>query len=162
MREHAGAPSFSEIEERVISALQGDNEVGPGFFEGVAERLGVSLDDLFACIQDLKAKGFLKRIGAVVRHQRLGYNDNFLVALCLPPERIEEAGEILAAKSYVSHCYERDVPPEFPFNLFAMVHATSFEEAETMMEEIRDATKAEDIQVLRSLREVKKESMKYF
>ncbi|MHC5038091.1 MAG: Lrp/AsnC family transcriptional regulator, partial [Planctomycetota bacterium] len=69
---------------------------------------------------------------------------------------------ILAAKSYVSHCYERDVPPEFPFNLFAMVHATSFEEAETMMEEIRDATKAEDIQVLRSLREVKKESMKYF
>jgi DNA-binding Lrp family transcriptional regulator len=47
----------------------------------------------------------------------------------VPDEMINELGEKLGALDFVSHCYERPrFLPEWPYNLFAMLHGKSKDE----------------------------------
>jgi len=156
------AGGFSELEKGIVRELQGDMEPRPDLFEGLAGRLGVPLDALLESARGLKESGRLKRIGAVVRHRLIGIEFNAMVAARVPEDRIEELGRRVASRPYVSHCFEREVPPEFPCNLFVMVHGRDEEEGEAILEELRRELGPEEMQVLRSVREVKKESMKYF
>jgi DNA-binding Lrp family transcriptional regulator len=67
--------------------------------------------------------GIVRRIGAVVRHRRLGYEANAMVVWDVPDSEVAAAGARLAADSAVTLCYRRPrVPPDWPFNLFCMVH----------------------------------------
>jgi DNA-binding Lrp family transcriptional regulator len=154
--------NVTDLEKTVIRELQGNPEVRHDFYEAMAGRLDIDTDELLDCIQGLRDRGVLMRIGAVVRHQRIGYNHNFIVALRVPADRTEAAGNALATMDSITHCYEREVPPEFPFNLFAMAHASSEEEMNRIVAEITGAAWADDVQVLESVREVKKVSMTYF
>ncbi|MHC4597487.1 MAG: siroheme decarboxylase subunit beta [Planctomycetota bacterium] len=154
--------NVTELEKAVVQELQGNPDIRHDFYEAMAGRLDISTDELLACIRGLLERGVLMRISAVVRHQRIGYNHNFIVALRVEPEKAEAAGEALAGMDFITHCYERDVPPEFPFNLFAMAHASSEEEKNRIVDEIVKTARASEHQVLESVREVKKESMTYF
>jgi len=65
----------------------------------------------------------VRRLGIVVRHHELGYRANAMAVWDVPDDRIQEAGRLLAAEPDVTLCYRRDRrPPEWPYNLFAMVH----------------------------------------
>ncbi|MHC4779009.1 MAG: siroheme decarboxylase subunit beta [Planctomycetota bacterium] len=154
--------NVSKLEKAVIRELQGNPEIRHDFYESMAGRLDITTDEILKCIQGLRDRGILMRIGAVVRHQLIGYKHNFIVALSVPPERTETAGEALASMEFITHCYEREVPEEFPFNIFAMAHASSPEEKSRIVQAITAAAEADDHQILESVREVKKVSMTYF
>jgi len=67
--------------------------------------------------------GLVRRIGAVVRHRRLGYEANAMVVWDLPDEEAGDAGRRLAADPAVTLCYRRArALPEWPHNLYCMVH----------------------------------------
>jgi DNA-binding Lrp family transcriptional regulator len=67
--------------------------------------------------------GIVRRIGAVVRHRRLGFEANAMVVWDVPDREVSAAGARLAADTAVTLCYRRPrVPPDWPFNLFCMVH----------------------------------------
>ena len=73
----------------------------------------------------------------------------------------------LAARDEVTHCYERPLSEGFPYNLFAMVHATSPEEAHAQHADLHRAVVAElghksDTVMLLSTKEYKKTSMTFF
>ena len=78
-----------------------------------------------------------------------------------------EVGRALAARGEVTHCYERPEAPNVPYNLFAMVHARTVEDAQaqfaSLVEEVARVTTAEVPSVmLLSTREYKKTSMTFF
>ena len=57
-----------------------------------------------------------------------GYTANGMCCFRIE-DSTQEAGRALASLDEVSHCYERPACAEFPYNLFAMIHCSSIDEA---------------------------------
>jgi DNA-binding Lrp family transcriptional regulator len=67
--------------------------------------------------------GVMRRFGVVVRHRELGYTANAMVVWDVPDARVDAVGRLLGAQSAVTLCYQRPRrPPDWPYNLFSMVH----------------------------------------
>jgi DNA-binding Lrp family transcriptional regulator len=85
--------------------------------------LGLPEDEAIATLQRWLESGVVRRIGAVVRHRRLGYAANAMVVWDVPDSEVAQAGERLAADRAVTLCYRRArALPEWPYNLYCMVH----------------------------------------
>jgi hypothetical protein len=68
----------------------------------------------------------------------------------------------MAAFRQVSHCYRREPTPDWPYNLYTMIHAV--DEA-TCIETAKSMSRKADVPeytLLFSKRELKKTSMQYF
>jgi len=84
---------------------------------------GMPEEELIGTLGRWLACGVVRRIGAVVRHRRLGYEANAMVVWDVPDDEASDAGRHLAADSAVTLCYRRArVLPEWPYNLYCMVH----------------------------------------
>ncbi|MGC1955214.1 MAG: Lrp/AsnC family transcriptional regulator, partial [Gammaproteobacteria bacterium] len=69
----------------------------------------------------------------------LGYRANGMSVWDVPDERISAVGRQVGALSFVSHCYRRPRRlPEWPYNLFAMVHGRHRHEVEQGVEAIAE------------------------
>ena len=68
----------------------------------------------------------------------------------------------MAQKPYISHCYERPAFEGFPYTLYAMMHAQSAEELDRNIKEAAESIGNPDYVVLRSVRELKKTSFRFF
>lgn len=129
---------------------------------------GVSCDELR---EDLAAK-CMRRFGAILRHQDAGFPCNAMVCFRLDEKRMtsgesslansESAGSLLAKKHYVSHCYERPSFENFPYNLYAMMHAQTPEELDGYIKESVALLDNPEYVVLHSLKELKKTSFRFF
>ena len=76
----------------------------------------------------------------------------------------DEAAEVLAGSDAVSHLYSRPGFPDWPSNLFSMIHARSEDELIGLIDGFKDELKelCDEHRVLRTVREFKKTSMRYF
>jgi DNA-binding Lrp family transcriptional regulator len=84
---------------------------------------GLPEAQLIATLQRWLDAGIVRRIGAVVRHRRLGYEANAMVVWDVPEAQASDAGRGLAADASVTLCYRRArALPEWPYNLYCMVH----------------------------------------
>ena len=122
---------------------------------------GVSSDELR---EDLAAKR-MRRFGAILRHQDAGFPCNAMVCFMLDEGTLansESAGSLLAKKHYVSHCYERPFFENFPYNLYAMMHAQTPEELDGYIKESVSLLDNSEYVVLLSLKELKKTSFRFF
>ena len=122
---------------------------------------GVSCDELR---EDLAAKR-MRRFGAILRHQDPGFPCNAMVCFMLDEGTLansESAGSLLAKKHYVSHCYERPSFENFPYNLYAMMHAQTPEELNGYIKESVALLDNPEYVVLHSLKELKKTSFRFF
>jgi len=80
----------------------------------------------------------------------------------VPEEKGEEIGKEMAEFSAVSHCYLRPSYPNWPYNLFAMVHAKTQEECDTLIEEMAKESGLTEYGKLYSTVEFKKQRLVYF
>ena len=122
---------------------------------------GVSCDELR---EDIAAKR-MRRFGAILRHQDAGFPCNAMVCFMLDEGTLvnsESAGSLLAKKHYVSHCYERPSFENFPYNLYAMMHAQTPEELNGYIKESVALLDNPEYVVLHSLKELKKTSFRFF
>ena len=123
----------------------------------------VSCDELR---EDLALKR-MRRFGAILRHQEAGFAYNAMVCFAnsefgFQNSELKKAGEILAGKPYISHCYERPSFEGFPYTLYAMMHAQSAEELDRNIKEAAASIGNPDYAVLHSLHELKKTSFRFF
>jgi DNA-binding Lrp family transcriptional regulator len=83
-------------------------------------------------LRRLVERGAIRRIAAVPNHYALGFRANGMSVWDVDDTRVDGLGERVGALEFVSHCYRRPrVMPDWPYNLFAMVHgATRLEVAE--------------------------------
>ncbi len=150
-------------ERAIIRALQGDTELRPDYFAALAERIGIKEWDLLATLEIWRRRGRLKRIGLLLDHRRSGYTANGMCCFRIEGGTLE-AGRALAGLNEVTHCYERPQCDEFPYNLFAMVHGTSIDEAQRQFDLLKERLAALDTPpdssiMLLSTKEYKKTSL---
>jgi DNA-binding Lrp family transcriptional regulator len=122
---------------------------------------GVSCDEL----RDDIATKRMRRFGAILRHQDAGFPCNAMVCFMLDEGTLansESAGSLLAKKHYVSHCYQRPSFENFPYNLYAMMHAQTPEELNGYIKESVALLDNPEYVVLHSLKELKKTSFRFF
>ena len=151
------------IDRAIVRATQAGLPLCAQPYHAVAERVGVDPDEVMARMRRMLAAGIIRRIGAVPNHYRLGYRANGMSVWDVPDERVSELGRRVGALPFVSHCYRRPRrPPQWPYNLFAMVHGRTREEVEAQVAEIAallgDAARRHD--VLYSTRILKKTGLR--
>lgn len=150
------------VEKKVIAALQGDMPVSRRPYRDIAECIGLDEDTVLAVVRDLYEQGVIRRFGATLRHQKSGYTANAMVAWSVEEARIETTGQQIAAYDEVTHCYRRDPAPDWPYNLYTMVHAPDESGCREIARRISEETGITDYTLLFSRRELKKTSMQYF
>ncbi len=156
------AIELTPLHLEVIRHTQYDLPVCSEPFAEVAAKLGIGYDTLFATLHELKEAGVMRRFAAILNHRRAGFNANAMVVWNVDPEKGEEMGQKAAAFSAVSHCYLRPQYPNWPYNLFTMIHGKTTEETESVIAAIADEIEYRDKQPLYSTREFKKVRIRYF
>ncbi len=106
-------------------------------YRTVAEGLDLDQAEVIARLQHLVAAGIVTRFGCVVRHDRLGYRSNAMAVWDIPDETVGVVAATFARNPSVTLCYRRPRRlPDWPYNLFCMVHARSRHEAYAAIDEI--------------------------
>ncbi len=146
----------------VIKALQKDIDIIQEPFANITETLGISHERLFEIANELKESGVMRRFATILNHRKAGFDANAMSVWSVPEEKGEEIGRQLAEFSAVSHCYLRPRYEKWPYNLFAMVHAKTQEECDTLIEEMAAETGLKEYGKLYSTREFKKQRLVYF
>jgi DNA-binding Lrp family transcriptional regulator len=118
---HSGAP-LTEMRLHFLRLVQSDLPLCPEPFAELAKRAGLREVDVLTDLRGLVAGGVIRRYGALVSHRRLGFIANAMLVVAVPPVRVESAGRLLSESPHVSHCYQRPPLPQFPYNLYVMVH----------------------------------------
>lgn len=133
----AAAPALDALDRRIIVATQEGLARVSRPYHAIAEQLGVSAEEVMARLRRMLESGVIRRIGAVPNHYALGYKANGMSVWSVPDERIGELGEQIGALDFVSHCYHRPRHlPDWPYNLFAMVHGRDRAEVEAKVAQI--------------------------
>ena len=128
---------IDNIDNQIIRATQSGLPLVPRPYHEVAEKLGLSVNDVISRMQAMQNNGIIRRIAAVPNHYALGYKGNGMSVWDVPAERVNELGKKVGALEFVSHCYHRPrFLPEWPYNLFAMVHAHNKDEALLLVDNI--------------------------
>lgn len=135
--ETAAGTSIDAIDREIILATQAGLPLVPRPYHAIAARIGIAPGQVIERLARMQARGIVRRIGAVPNHYVLGYRANGMSVWDVPDERIGEIGTRVGALEFVSHCYHRPRHlPEWPYNLFAMVHGRDRAEVETKVAEI--------------------------
>ena len=122
--------ALDATDRRVLNALQDGFPLSPRPYAEAAAALGLTEADLIARIAALSQAGIVSRLGVIVRHRALGWRSNAMVVWNLPDDRIDAAGQRLAALPGVTLCYRRrTVAGVWPYGLFSMIHARTRPEA---------------------------------
>ncbi len=153
---------FSGKEKEVIRRLQGDLPIVENPFEVLATELGWQTAELLKLLNKWKESGVLRRLALIVYHRNLGFKANAMCVWQVDQDNVIEAGRKLAANREVTHCYQRIMTKEFPYNLFAMIHTGDWESTRKLSQKISRSAELGTGKVLFSIHEYKKTSPKYF
>lgn len=153
---------MDRVDQELIKALQGNLPFKENPYEAIGKSLGISEDEVVERLRSLKDSNRLKRISAVLRHQKSGYTYNAMVVFKTAAAMTETVGTELSLSPLVSHCYERMSYESWPYNLYAMLHSRKECEIEAFVESVVKTYGIDDYEILYSIRELKKTSMVYF
>lgn len=130
---------LGELERRLVMALQEGLPLFMRPFSVLASRIGCEESEVLERIRRWCEEGIIKRFGVVVRHRELGYTANAMLVQDVPDAAVAHIGEALAGEPGVTLCYRRPrVPPDWPYNLFCMIHGQARHEVEAKIAELRE------------------------
>ncbi|MFU2486844.1 Lrp/AsnC family transcriptional regulator [Thauera sp. WH-1] len=136
--------TLADLDRRIVLATQGGLPLVPRPYAAIAAQLGVSEPILRERMAAMLDDGRIRRIGAVPNHYAIGYTANGMSVWDIDDALIDAVGERVGALPFVTHCYRRPRHlPDWPYNLFAMVHAGSREAAMARVDEIATLLEAE-------------------
>jgi DNA-binding Lrp family transcriptional regulator len=156
--------SLTDLEIRFVREMQKDLAIEPEPFVATASRLGVSLEELQRIAAAMIENGRMRRFSAVLRHREVMFAANAMGVWAARGTEAEilAAGEKMAAFRAVTHCYRRPTYPDWPYNLFTMVHGRTPAECEAVLAEISKETGVANHAALYSTKEYKKTRVEYF
>lgn len=126
------------IDRNLILATQGGLPLVPRPYDEIGARLGLAGEEVKARLARMLAAGVIRRIGAVPNHYALGYTANGMSVWDVDDAHCDALGAAVGQLDFVTHCYRRPRrPPDWPYNLFAMVHAHTRAEVAERLETVR-------------------------
>lgn len=169
-------PSYTENQRATDAALtpkeiefvrltQRDLPLTTAPFLDYANALGLPFTELQILHEHFLQTGRMRRFAAVLHHRQAGFRANAMGAWAVPPDdpaELDRIGERMAGFRAVSHCYQRPSYPDWPYNIFTMVHGKNPAECEQTLAAISMATGLRDYRALYSSKEYKKIRVRYF
>ena len=157
------APHAPTIREQaVVRCLQRSIPVVSDPFNEVARLTGYATEELLQLLQHWRLNGTIRRIALVVRHHKIGFSANSMCVWKVERGALVQAGKSMARNRLVTHCYERPSTVAFPYNLYAMIHAKSRDEAVSVFESLSRDAGCTGGRMMWSVREFKKSSPVFF
>ena len=134
-----------EIEEEPLTTL--------------AEKLGMTVEQVIERLKRLIDKGKVRRFAASVRHQPMGYTYNAMVIVRTDSSHVEEVGASASSLEAVSHCYQRSHPDGDPWCVYVMMHGRDEATVDKAMAELKQIKGVKALEVCQSVAELKKTSV---
>jgi len=161
-RPAAGRGGLRPVDVAVIRELQEDVPLDRQPYATMARRIGIPEDEFLAVAAQLKTQGYMRRMAAVLHHREAGFRANAMGVWVVPDDRAEDVGRVMGSFKSVSHCYLRPTYPDWPYNIFTMVHGQDAKGCQEVIDAMARATGITDYALLYSTKEYKKVRLRYF
>lgn len=148
-------------QNKVACLIQKDIAVTSYPFLETGNDCGLTARETLNTTKELLNKGFIRKFGAILRHQKAGYKNNALVIWSVPSDQVEKTGKMLSAYGSVSHCYQRNPAFQEKYNVFTMLHSKD-KNIPSLINDIANTIGINDYLILESIQEYKKKSPEYF
>ena len=126
---------LSEEDKILIQAIQYGFPLVSRPYAEIGQKIGMSESAVIKRLSELLADGTIKRLGIVVRHRKLGYRSNAMVVWDVPDQEVADLAKCLKQFDFITLCYRRPRRlPEWPYNLFCMIHGQARETVIKQME----------------------------
>ncbi len=152
----------TEQDKDFIRELQKNMDIIDEPFVNAAKNLGLTENEVFEKMKHYEDIGVMRRFAAILRHRQIGFTANGMIVWKVDGDKISEVGSKLGSFPQVSHCYERPTYPDWPYNVFSMIHCKTQDEAYDVAKTIQDQIHVDDYDILFSTREFKKTRVEYF
>jgi DNA-binding Lrp family transcriptional regulator len=130
----------SALDAALIRAVQGGLPLVERPYAALGAAIGLDESAVLARLGQLLANGVIKRLGVVVSHRELGYRSNAMVVWDLPDDQVDGLGDRIGTLPFVTLCYRRPRRlPDWPYNLFTMIHGRDRRSVLAQVESIKDA-----------------------
>ncbi|HEY0721049.1 MAG TPA: AsnC family transcriptional regulator [Gammaproteobacteria bacterium] len=162
-RELLRSREIDAIDRALIQATQAGLPLTPRPYHLLGEALGISATEVMQRMARMVDNGIIRRISAVPNHYALGFRGNGMSVWNVPDLKIVELGRRIGALDFVSHCYRRPRHlPDWPYNLFAMVHGRDRDEVVHKVKAIAALLGSDDLghEILFSSRILKKSGLR--
>jgi DNA-binding Lrp family transcriptional regulator len=148
------------LQSQILERMLPDIPIHPRPFALLAEGLAAE-QEVIEAVAGLVAKGIVRRISAILDHYALGLCANALLAAQVQPDKVESAIGPLASSRLVSHLVLRKQVEAWPYNLYAMIHASDMEQIYLLVGAFAEQAGNCEYQLLRTVRQVKKAPSPY-
>ncbi len=123
------------LDRALLAAIEDGLPVVSRPYAEVAQRIGASENEVIDRLQWMLDEGIIKRLGLVVRHRAVGYEANAMVVWDVGDADVDQVAAKLTEHPFVTLCYRRPRrPPDWPYNLFCMVHGRDRETVSKQIE----------------------------
>lgn len=153
---------MDELDKKIIHRLQGEFPLVADPYARMAAEIGISEETLLSRLAYYRRQGWLRKMGAVLRHREVGFIANALGVWAVPEERLEEMGRLMSAHPRVTHCYARQPLAGWRYNFYTMLHGADEDECRAIAAELAERTGVDDYTLLFTVKEWKKATMRYF
>lgn len=156
--------ALTAVDRRLMAALEDGLALTPRPYAALGADAGLTEAAAIAGLERLLRLGVLRRFGVIVRHRELGYTANAMLVWDVPDARVDTLGRLLGDQPGVTLCYRRArQPPDWPYNLFCMLHGRDREEVLGRIARLRDTFDLADLpsQTLFSRRRFKQCGARY-
>lgn len=153
---------LSKLDKTIVGLISQDIPLTKEPFRDLAGRLGIDERLLLERIRLFKANGMMRKFSAILNHKKIGYEYNAMVVWNVPGSLIDKAGNIMASFDEVSHCYQREKPYGWDYNIYSMIHGRTRKEVLGVVKKISGKIGSDiDHRVLFSSKEEKKIGAKF-
>ncbi len=149
------------LDKKIIGTTQAGLPLKAHPYTDVARQIGSDTGEVIRRMQSMLDSGMIRRIGAAPNHYHLGLKANGMTVWNIDDNQLQQIGRQMGKLDYVSHCYERPRHlPQWPYNLFAMIHGTDREQVYAKLNEMQQAFPHRQMDVLFSSAILKKTGMR--
>jgi len=144
-----------DARDRQLLSLVADGlPLCPRPYAQIGLNMAMTEPEVIGRLAALQQQGLIKRLGVIVKHQPLGYRANAMIVWNIPDPQVKTLGREISRLPFVNLCYQRPRLPEWPYNLYCMIHGKDRETVLAQLAELEVACGLEptDRQILFSRR----------
>lgn len=113
---------LDERDLKLLAEIQQGLPICPKPYQEIGASIDMPETEVIERLSRLRQLGLIKRMGVIVKHRQLGYRANAMIVWDIPDELIKKLGREISQFSFVTLCYQRPRQPEWPYNLYCMIH----------------------------------------
>ncbi len=125
---------LTDLQKKLLNDFQRNFPLTPQPYAEIATQLGVTEADVLQALQELNARQFISRIGAIIPPNQIGVST--LAAMAVPENELERVATQINQFNEVNHNYER----ENTLNLWFVIIANDTTHLENIIQSIEVKT----------------------